>query len=256
MKPKFVIHRNGLQRWATASVDLLYPRHCVLTHKPLHTDSLPYRYLSRDGLRQLKRIEQPHCKRCGTPFWGAMLPQSSCPNCKEHEPVFHRGQSLYYLNAPMRTLLHQYKYAGARWLLPDLQELFSHATECHAFFEEATLVPVPLHPRKQRKRGYNQSECLANAFVETLRSKHINAEVRAVLCRNRFTPSQTQMDRRQRQQNMKDAFETMAEHTVHSSRRYLIIDDLFTTGATLNACARALKRAGAEKIDIFTFAHG
>jgi ComF family protein len=115
------------------------------------------------------------------------------------------------------------------------------------------LVPVPLHPRKQRERGYNQSRLLADTFS---RAAGGGTAVTELLRRVVDTPSQTRLDRRTRQSNLKNAFALVRGRPINPAQRLVLVDDVFTTGSTLNACAAALRRAGHLNLDVATFGHG
>jgi ComF family protein len=117
----------------------------------------------------------------------------------------------------------------------------------------AVLVPVPLHPRKEREREYNQSRLLAQLFAA---AGGPGTRVQEPLRRVLDTPTQTALDRRTRQGNLKNAFALRKGAAITTNERYVLIDDVFTTGSTLNACARVLRRAGGVNLDVVTFGHG
>jgi ComF family protein len=115
------------------------------------------------------------------------------------------------------------------------------------------LVPVPLHARKERERGYNQAALLAECLAELAGD---GARVERLLRRTADTTSQTAFDRRSRMANLKNAFALARGATLIPEHHYILVDDVFTTGSTLNNCARTLRRAGALKLDIVTLGHG
>jgi ComF family protein len=117
----------------------------------------------------------------------------------------------------------------------------------------ATLVPVPLHPRKERERGYNQGRELALTVAKRLGGTTTVAEL---LARIVDTQTQTNLDREQRRANLKNAFALAPRAPINPNLRYVLIDDVFTTGSTLNACAAVLRRAGCLTVDVCTFGHG
>ena len=114
-------------------------------------------------------------------------------------------------------------------------------------------MPVPLHPRREREREFNQSQLIAEAFREAATDK---IPIANLLQRRVDTDSQISFDRRSRQKRMKNAFAARKEASITANQRYVLVDDVFTTGSTLNSCAHALARAGALNIDVVTFAHG
>jgi competence protein ComFC len=118
--------------------------------------------------------------------------------------------------------------------------------------EEAVLVPVPLHPRKERERGYNQSALIA----ESIAGRFEGVRLEALLERVIDTRSQTQFNRQERYRNLRNAFSLVKKRAIDPSQRYIIVDDVFTTGSTLNACAATLRKAGAKRVDVLTLGHG
>ena len=115
------------------------------------------------------------------------------------------------------------------------------------------LVPVPLHPRKEREREYNQSALLA---AELARVAGGGARVVPLLRRVVDTDSQTHHDRRARRANLKNAFALACAPGLYASQHLILVDDVFTTGSTLNSCALVLRRAGCLNLDVVTFGHG
>ena len=120
------------------------------------------------------------------------------------------------------------------------------------FLIESILVPVPLHPTKERERGYNQSEVIAQFLAQ----QAMNCEVENLLRRIEFTKTQTQLNREERHKNVKNAFAMASDAVVIPNRNYILVDDVFTTGSTLNACSVVLREAGAKRIKVVTLGHG
>jgi competence protein ComFC len=125
-------------------------------------------------------------------------------------------------------------------------------SDIRGFLRGAVLVPVPLHPRKLRERGYNQSQYLAESFGKEVSGRG----VANLLIRKRDTLSQTGFDLKARKENLKNAFALAPKMSIDSSLRYILVDDVFTTGSTLNSCASVLRKAGVVYLDVATLAHG
>ncbi|HEX9784690.1 MAG TPA: phosphoribosyltransferase family protein [Opitutaceae bacterium] len=134
----------------------------------------------------------------------------------------------------------------------DIAALVRANTYFAGFLAGAVLVPVPLHPRKQRERGFNQAELIANCLVQTVGAAGVEMRLKRVV----DTATQTRLNRQSRQENLKNAFALATTDLLKTSSRYVLVDDVFTTGATLNACARALRRSGLTRIDVATLGHG
>jgi len=151
-----------------------------------------------------------------------------------------------------RELIHRLKYNReqrlaelmGRWLADGFQD------ERLIEFEPNVLVPVPLHALRRREREFNQSELLARAA-----SKRVGIPCRDVLLRQRYTETQTQFDRRHRMENLRDAF-TLRKNVTVNELRIVLVDDVLTTGSTLDACARVLVEHGADRVCAITVARG
>jgi len=176
-----------------------------------------------------------------------------CPHCEMLEPRFGEGKTAILLKGPGRSLVHALKYHHGLQVLEDIAVIMAGVPGYADYLRGAVLVPVPLHPKKQLKRTYNQSRLLADCAVQALDGQ---ARVEELLCRVVHTESQTHYDRAARQQNLKNAFALAPGATINPPQRYVLVDDVFTTGSTLNSCAAVLRRGGALNLDVVTFGHG
>lgn len=173
-------------------------------------------------------------------------------HCEHLVPFFGQGWSVALFRGPLRDLIYSLKYKDGRWALRDIRTLCEAAQGLAIYVEGAVLVPVPLHPRKLRERGYNQSDLIVRELVELFPSCRRDDVLRRAI----DTVSQTQFDRKQRIRNLKNAFSLRQNRAIDPPQRYIIVDDVFTTGSTVNACAAALRRAGAKQVDVLTIGHG
>jgi len=176
-----------------------------------------------------------------------------CPHCEGLAPAFREGRTAVLLKGPGRALIHELKYHSGLYVLSDMQEIFRRIPGLVEMARGATLVPVPLHSRKERERGYNQSELIAEALA---RATGGSASVERLLRRSVDTVSQTQYDRRTRRLNLKNAFALASDVVISPDHHYILVDDVFTTGSTLNSCAQTIRRAGGLNLDVITFGHG
>jgi competence protein ComFC len=198
------------------------------------------------------KIKAPYCDKCSEPFPGAITEKFSCANCTHRVLHFDAAVSAYRARGVVRELIHEFKYGQQLYLRYPIGEWLAAALDDIRLAGRRfdLLVPVPLHPARQRERGFNQAALLA----ETLQ-KHSGILVRTVLDRIRYTTTQTQFDRFQRMENLKDAFRLRKGCDVQRLRVFLI-DDVLTTGSTLSECALMLKRAGALSVHAATAARG
>jgi competence protein ComFC len=201
----------------------------------------------------LQVVRPPHCPTCGHPYFGEIEEGRMCPHCETLVPHFGEGKTAVLLQGAGRSLVHALKYHQGLHVLEDITAIMRATPGYAEWVRGAVLVPVPLHPRKQRERHYNQSLLLAQCCVQATDGQ---AEVKELLCRVVDTESQTHYDRETRQENLKNAFALAPAATINPAQRYVLVDDVFTTGSTLNSCATALRRGGALILDVVTFGHG
>jgi ComF family protein len=176
-----------------------------------------------------------------------------CVKCEGLEPAFRQGRTAVLFKGPARSLVIELKYHRGLHVLADMAEIFRRSTQLIDQVRGAILVPVPLHARKERERGFNQAALLAKALAFAAGKE---TRVERLLQRAVDTPTQTAFDRRTRMANLKNAFALVRTPAINPALHYILVDDVFTTGSTLNSCARALRRAGALRLDVVTFGHG
>jgi len=235
--------------------DVLFPPVCVHCQRLVDGEGagVGLRHLCGRCARQVSVVAPPFCPACGHPYYGEMEGTRLCPHCEGLAPAYREGRTAVLLKGPARTLVHELKYHRGLHVLRDMGEYFRRAPHVLELARGAVLVPVPLHPRKERERGYNQSALLA---AELARVAGGGARVVPLLRRRVDTDSQTHHDRRERRANLKNAFALARGAGFHPPHPLILVDDVFTTGSTLNSCALTLRRAGCLKLDVITFGHG
>lgn len=239
-----------LRRIGKRLLDVVFARTCTLSGNAV--ENSPWRYLAPEGLAQLHYVTPPHCHACGAPFYGQLAGAQKCPHCIGLCPAFQRGKTAVLAEDAGRQLVHTLKYHQGTWLAEDMARIMLTTRGMPEFLSGAALVPVPLHRRRLQWRGYNQAQLLAENLAKQLPS----LRVAPLLERIRNTSTQTSLDRDERHKNMTGAFRLRHDATLDITTRYVLVDDVFTTGATLNACASTLMDAGATTVDVATFAHG
>lgn len=243
---------NQWQRVVRGFKDVVFPPSCVHCRAVVESEG-PFRHLCGKCAGQVDYVAAPHCSTCGHPFYGVVEGERMCPHCENLMPAFREGRTAVLMKGPGRALIHELKYHRGLQVLTDIQTIFRRAPHVLEWVAGAILVPVPLHPRKERERGYNQSQLIAEQLVKAAGG---GATVQRLLIRTVDTDSQTHHDRRERQANLKNAFAPDKRAVLSASQHYVIVDDVFTTGSTLNSCAKALRRAGGLNLDVVTFGHG
>lgn len=245
---------NRLSRRSLQPVlDVFFPRDCLQCGDPVDSESL-LKSVCQACVRRIHEVGFMACQTCGYPIFGKTEIARECPHCQYLRPFFKKGLTTVVLRGPPRKLVHELKYHGNFLALSDMRVLFERSEPLRQFLKEGgVLVPVPLHSRRQRERGFNQSYELAKVLVklapETL-------QVGQPLKRIRDTETQTQFTRQQREKNLKNAFAIREPFLFDKNLNFILVDDVFTTGSTLNACAAVLSKAGCKNIAVVTFGHG
>ena len=236
--------------WVNAALALVYPEVCQLcgTARATAAES----FICGDCRQEVCWIEPPYCSRCGLPVEGAITQSFECSNCRAADWQFLSARSAVIAQGKTLDIIHRYKYQRALWFEPFLANLLIQRSGPELLDQHWDwLVPVPLHPTKQREREFNQAERLANCLS---RATQIPLNP-SLLARVLPTQSQTLLSREERQANVRKAFVYKRRQPLRGER-IVLIDDVFTTGATTGACARVLRRAGAGAVCVWTVARG
>ncbi len=233
-----------------AVLGLVYPEVCQLCGA---ARAAPAQGYVCTGCRaKVRFIEPPFCERCGRPYPGQVSGPFECAACRESGWAFGMARSAVVAKAGVLEVIHRYKYGRALWFEPFLAQLLvSRAAPALAAGPWHWLVPVPLHPAKERHRQFNQAERLANRLA---RATGIPVN-RRLLRRVVPTQTQTRLSRPERLANMPGAFAMRGGARLHGER-LVLVDDVMTTGATTGACAQVLRAAGAADVCVWTVARG
>jgi ComF family protein len=240
----------SFRKWVNATLALCYPEVCQLCGKARAT---PVEGYVCNGCRaQARFIDPPFCQRCGTPYEGQITTVFECANCRELALDFSSARSAVIAREGVLDIIHRYKYNRALCFEPFLADLLlSRAVPALTAAKWDFIVPVPLHPTRLREREFNQAERLARRLGAAT-----GIRVETSLLR-RVVPTQTQtlLSRPERIANVRRAF-AMRRGKSLDGQRIVLLDDVFTTGATTSACAKVLKSAGAGEVCVWTVARG
>ncbi|UCG14151.1 MAG: ComF family protein [Deltaproteobacteria bacterium] len=189
-------------------------------------------------------IRKPYCPVCGLPFSVEISSTHLCGDCLTDQHQFHRARATGRYRGLLRDIIHRFKYGGQTFLArPLAQILVAPAMELAHHYDVDLIIPVPLHPKRLRQRGFNQAALLATDLGSAL---GISVDYSS-LKRTRWTDPQTGLSRRQRQMNVKGAFSVARPEKVNA-RSVLLLDDVITTGETVNQCTRVLRDGGARLV--------
>ncbi len=227
-------------------LDYLFPVCCPICQKPVVPKG---GFLHEECKRKIRLIETPFCLKCGRKIKDEG--DELCSSCRSEAFAFDAGRCTFVYHSGIGEAIKWVKEEGTR----EFVDFFGRtAAERHSSFIEAVrpevIVPVPMDSKKERIRGFNQSELIAESL-----SEHINVPVKGLLSKVGKTKDQKRLNRQQRAQNLAKVF-NVADGCDRMPERVLIVDDIFTTGSTVNACAMALKKAGVKKVCFICIAAG
>ncbi len=236
------------QRAGDALLSLFFPPHCA----SCGAETERGRHVCEGCAGKTRRIEPPFCQRCSEPFDGAIDGEFQCANCGDRELHFDCAVAPYLSRGVVREFIHRFKYDHERFLRQPLAAWLADALSDPRLAGHPidAIVPVPLHPTRFRERGFNQAMLLAELLSERAAVPLLDA-----LQRTRYTTTQTRLDRQERMENLRNAFRVRHSAAVQN-RHLLLVDDVFTTGSTVDECARVLRLAGASSVRVATVARG
>jgi competence protein ComFC len=245
-----VLTLGKMRNWLDAGLGLIYPEVCQLCRK--QRASLREGFVCSQCWSEVHFIRPPFCQRCGLPFTGELTATFECTNCRELEFHFRFARAAVISKTVVLEAIHRFKYSRALWFENFLAGLLlREAAPVLGKKDWDYIVPVPLHPLRKREREFNQAEILARRLAD---ETHIPLNDK-ILRRIVPTATQTVLTREKRATNMKNAF-AVRNGSRLAGKRIIVLDDILTTGATTNACARALRAAGATDVCVWTVARG
>lgn len=203
-----------------------------------------------DCKKEVAVIKEPRCIKCGKPL--ITDEKLYCKDCEKKKHYFDKGVSVFEYSDVFKESMYRFKYGNAR----EYADYYGNvaATKYAELLKEwniEVIIPVPMYNKKEKKRGYNQATVFGRAL-----SKYTGLKLdTCVLIRSKNTVPQKELNDEQRRENLRDAFKIDAERIkgVHS---VLLVDDIYTTGSTIDACARLLKQAGVEKVYFLCISSG
>jgi competence protein ComFC len=254
MPLKLKLEVKGWHRILIRTLDLLYPPSCALCRANLTLG----RALCDICHEDLPRLADPFCRKCGEAFPGEIDRDFDCPNCGKLKFAFEFARPAMVRDARTLELIHRLKYRRELYLAADLgrlaAEAFMDARLNQALSREWPLVPVPLHTARFQHRHFNQAAEIARAL-----SRHTDLPVLHALRRIRATSHQTVLNRFQRMENLRGAFVPSLQGSrcaKENPEGVILVDDVFTTGSTVNECAKVLRKAGFQRVIVITVMRG
>lgn len=247
MKPQFFQYAADAALGAgRRALDAVMPPHCPVSGEPVAAAG----QLSPQAWSALHFIEEPYCTRCGVPFAADYGDNIECPSCIAEPPVYDRARAATVYDEASHKLVVGFKHSDRTELAPILAQWLLRAG-ADLITPQSILVPAPLHRRRLLARRYNQSAMLAKWVANFAGSPYAPD----LLIRTRPTPPQKNLSASARKRNVAGAFAVSDKGASAITNAHIVlIDDVLTTGATLSACAQALKKGGAERVDALLLA--
>ncbi|HEX2953882.1 MAG TPA: ComF family protein, partial [Bacillota bacterium] len=248
--PMIKIGTAWVEDLANAALELIYPPlpRCPFCGRT--GPAVPSIGICSKCLQQLPIIEGPVCARCGRPVRN--VTKGVCAECRDHERFYQESRSVGLYRDYLRTLILAIKYHGRSELSIPLGRLITARLEGEPRLGRVDgMIPIPLHPERLMQRGYNQADLIAYPA-----SKEFHIPVCPdVITRERRTELQSKLSKEERFNNVHDAFRLLRPGVI-PGKRWLLVDDILTTGYTASECAKTLLTAGASWVGVITLAVG
>ena len=231
-----------------AILDIVYPPKCTVCTTLLWETGGPHdpdkRFFCRPCFEQFSQITSPFCIHCGRPFPSRVVEDHTCEDCLTRPPLFEALRAPFLYEGPLMEAIHQFKYGGKRFLAKPFGTLLAkYAQQWIPYKKGLLIMPVPVHPKKLKEREFNQSLLLARPISTRLEGDLDFLSLRRI----RNTLPQTGLKGAERRRNVLKAF-ALEDKSPVTGRTILLVDDVATTGHTLNECARVLKKGGAKEV--------
>jgi len=229
-------------------IDFIFPPTCSVCGEPFNAEKEAV--ICSHCISQIRYIESPMCSKCGKPFYTEVLTDHYCGECLTKKRYFNRARAMGYYDGVLRNAIRIFKYKLKNNLAFPLTRLM--VDRMQSFFEGTSydlIIPVPLHSKRLRERGFNQALSLAG-----LLSKQYEIPLdRYSLTRGKRTKPQVGLSERDRKDNVRGAF-LLSERSKIVDKNILLLDDVYTSGNTVDECSKVLIKAGAHKVDVLTLA--
>lgn len=220
-------------------LDWIYPRRCAFCDELLGRKE--HGICGKCRKKIPLPIQEPRCKKCGKPL--TVSEREYCHDCSKFEQMYDSGRGIFLYRDPLKQSLMRFKFDGRKEYGDFLGELLCvYGRDFILQIQPEVILPVPIHKKKRNVRGYNQAEILAEKI-----SRGFSIPIRTdLVLRKKFTKAQKELNRKERKKNLEQAFVVRREAGQY--KRVLIVDDIYTTGSTVNAIAGKLKRQGVEQV--------
>lgn len=228
-------------------INLLYPAICQGCHRKLDN---PSKHICADCMNKIKLRTPPFCLKCGRQLNIDASHTDTCIDCKLNEPDFDKAMSVCSYNDFLKNLIHDFKYRKITCIAKEFSDIMLNFARAYGLCRNIdVIIPIPMHSKRLLKREINHSEVLAKHFAKKLNIPYSNKTIN----KTQDTALQTSLKRENRIKNLSGAFKINNQASI-KNKNILLVDDLFTTGSTVNECAKALKDKSAKYVEVITLA--
>jgi len=229
-------------------VSFLFPSQCHCCERFLEEGQ---QGICPDCLLRIRWIEPPFCTICGVPFLSGEIKNHPCGTCVTQKKYYTIARAIGHYDGPLREAIHRWKYEEKNYLTTffgeKMAEGFHHYWD-PTFFD--LLIPVPLYPQRLRERGFNQALLLVKELSQRTGIPYQSG----LLQKERATIPQIDLNGTEREKGVKGSFHVERKEDVEG-KKILLVDDVYTTGATVNECSKVLLKAETDRVDVLTLAH-
>lgn len=246
MKPLYAHAQSTLKSILADGLNLILPPRCPVTGDMVDAQGM----ISSDAWRDLVFIADPLCAHCGVPLAFETEGDARCVTCLETPPVYYSARAALQYNDISRGLILGFKHGDKTHVIQSFMPWLKQAGK-EMLGQADYLIPVPLHPARLIMRRYNQAALIAGALSKSSDIPHLPTAMKRV----RATPSQGHLTSDERTKNVQEAFDVSPKYRdMIKGKSIVLIDDVLTTGATVNECAKLLYHHGAGQVDVLTLA--
>ena len=232
-------------------ISLLLPADCRVCQHPLEPSNTTF--VCIDCWNKIKWLKAPYCFKCSRslPPTFKSIPTFLCPECRRQNVYFNRAFIPTLYEGVMKKVIHLLKYNKKTGIMRTLKKIiksyFNHLNSSLPSLD--LVVPIPLHRKKLRERGFNQAELIAKVVAKHLKVRLTKGNLKRI----KATTTQTSLDRKERRKNLKEAF-VVKNRDEFQAKNVLLVDDVYTTGTTIKEAAKVLKEARVKDIYVFALA--
>ncbi len=237
------LNSNLIHQTIETGLSFLYPAQCRVCESVLGLESVPY--VCNSCWSKIDVIQQPWCEICGSPNSGEL-----CDDCAANPPQYGKLRAIANYDNTLQTVIHLFKFEKRKTLAVSLAKLvLNHFPIDIHIAEYDYILPIPIHKKRLQERGFNQAILIANQI-----SKEYGINVSTdTLIKQKNTSPQSSLNRQERQTNIIGAFE-LQQNAVVTGKRILVLDDVYTTGATVREAVKVLWYADPAEVDVITLA--